>query len=107
MQIYADVTGRPMKISRSAQTCALGAAIAGAVVAGPEAGGYANFEEAQKNMTGLKSRVYTPDPAAHAVYEQLYELYRTLHDAFGTRQWQGNLAHVMKSLLDIRNRVRK
>ena len=34
MQIYADVTGRPMKISRSAQTCALGAAIAGAVVAG-------------------------------------------------------------------------
>jgi L-ribulokinase len=33
MQIYADVTGRPMKVSRSAQTCALGAAIAGAVVA--------------------------------------------------------------------------
>ena len=28
MQIYADVTGRPIKISRSAQTCALGAAIA-------------------------------------------------------------------------------
>jgi L-ribulokinase len=25
MQIYADVTGRPMKLSRSAQTCALGA----------------------------------------------------------------------------------
>jgi L-ribulokinase len=24
MQIYADVTGRPMKVSRSAQTCALG-----------------------------------------------------------------------------------
>src|ERR1039458_2147062 len=34
MQIYADVTGRPIKISRSGQTCALGAAIAGAVVAG-------------------------------------------------------------------------
>ena len=28
MQIYADVTGRPMKVSRSAQTCALGSAIA-------------------------------------------------------------------------------
>ncbi len=107
MQIYADVTGRPMKISRSAQTCALGAAIAGAVVAGPEAGGYASFEEAQKKMTGLKSRVYTPDVAAHAVYKDLYELYRTLHDAFGTRQWQGNLSHIMKSLLDIRNCVRK
>jgi len=34
MQIYADVTGRPMKLSRSAQTCALGSAIAAAVVAG-------------------------------------------------------------------------
>ena len=34
MQIYADVTGRPMKVSRSAQTCALGAAVAAAVVAG-------------------------------------------------------------------------
>ena len=34
MQIYADITGRPMKISRSAQTCALGSAIAAAVVAG-------------------------------------------------------------------------
>jgi L-ribulokinase len=107
MQIYADVTGRPMMISKSAQTCALGAAIAGAVVAGTEAGGYPNFVEAQKNMTGLKARVYTPDPAAHAVYKELYELYRTLHDAFGTSEWQGNLAHVMKNLLEIRNRVRK
>src|SRR5690348_6191478 len=34
MQIYADVTGRPMKVSRSAQTCALGSAVAGAVVCG-------------------------------------------------------------------------
>jgi L-ribulokinase len=107
MQIYADVTGRPMMISRSAQTCALGAAIAGAVVAGPAGGGYANFVEAQKKMTGLKSRMYTPDPAAHAVYQELFGLYRTLHDAFGTRQWQGNLGHIMKTLLDIRNRVRK
>ncbi|MDB6021348.1 MAG: araB, partial [Pedosphaera sp.] len=52
MQIYADVTGRPMKLSRSGQTCALGAAIAGAVVAGKKAGGYDSFAPAQAAMTG-------------------------------------------------------
>ena len=102
MQIYADVTGRPMKISRSAQTCALGAAIAGAVVAGV----HKDYASAQKAMTGLKPRVFHPNPAAHEVYQQLYPLYRTLHDAFGTRDWTGNLYDVMKTLLDIRNRAR-
>lgn len=103
MQIYADVTGRPMKVSRSAQTCALGAAIAGAVVAGV----YPNCEAAQKKMTGLQAKVYKPNPKAHAVYKELYALYKQLHDAFGTREWQGNLFNVMKQLIDIRTRVRR
>ncbi len=103
LQVYADVTGRPMKVSRSAQTCALGAAIAGAVVAGI----YPNVEAAQRAMTGLKPRVYRPDPNAHAIYQELYPLYRKLHDAFGTREWNGNLYDVMKTLIDIRSRVRR
>lgn len=103
MQIYADVTGRPMKVSRSAQTCALGAAIAGAVVTGA----YPNCEAAQRKMTGLKPRVFKPNPAAHAVYRELYALYKKLHDAFGTRDWSGNLHDVMKQLIAIRSRVRK
>jgi L-ribulokinase len=103
MQIYADVTGRPMKVSRSGQTCALGAAIAGAVAAGA----YPSCEAAQKGMTGLKPHSFRPNLAAHSVYEDLYSLYRQLHDAFGTREWQGNLYGIMKQLLDIRNRVRK
>jgi len=107
MQIYADVTGRPMKISRSGQTCALGAAIAGAVVAGEAAGGHASVTDAQKAMTGLKRRAFRPDPARHAVYKELYALYKQLHDAFGTRQWSGNLHNVMKQLLEIRNRARR
>ncbi len=106
MQIYADVTGRPMKVSRSAQTCALGAAIAGAVVAGKKAGGYDTYPEAQKAMTGLKPRVYKPNPKAHAVYSDLYLLYRRLHDAFGTTDWKGSLYEVMKQLIEIRSRAR-
>ena len=56
MQIYADVCNRPMKISRSPQTCALGAAIFGAVVGGA----YKKVEQAQRKMTGVKDTVYQP-----------------------------------------------
>ena len=103
MQIYADVTGRPMKVSRSAQTCALGSAIAAAVVAGA----HKNYAAAQKAMTGLKPRIFKPDPKAHAVYKELYTLYRQIHDAFGTKEWNGNLHGVMKRLIEIRSRARK
>ncbi len=103
MQIYADVTGRPMKVSRSAQTCALGSAIAAAVVAGA----HQNYATAQKKMTGLKSVVYKPNARAHATYRELYALYKQLHDAFGTKAGGGNLYAVMKRLIEIRSRVRK
>jgi L-ribulokinase len=106
MQIYADVTGRPMKISRSSQTCALGSAITGAVAAGKKAGGYDTILAAQNAMTGLQPRTYTPNPQAHAVYRQLYTLYRTLHDAFGMPANDAKLYHVMKTLLDIRTKAR-
>jgi L-ribulokinase len=102
MQTYADITGRPMKISRSAQTCALGSAIAAAVVAGA----HKDFATAQKKMTGLKPTVYKPNPKAHAVYKELYALYKQLHDAFGTKGWNGNLYGVMKKLIEIRSKAR-
>ena len=103
MQIYADVTGRPMKVSRSAQTCALGAAIAGAVVASA----HKDYASAQRAMTGLKPRIFTPNPKAHVAYQQLYLLYRKLYDAFGTTEWTGNLADVMKKLIEIRTEARQ
>jgi L-ribulokinase len=102
MQIYADVTGRPMKISRSAQTCALGSAIAAAVVAGA----HKDYSTAIKRMTGLKPKVFKPNVNAHATYSQLYALYKELHDAFGTKRWKGNLHGVMKELIEIRGKVR-
>ncbi|HEY3398812.1 MAG TPA: ribulokinase [Armatimonadota bacterium] len=105
MQIYADVTNRTMLVSRSAQTCALGAAIFGAVAAGPEAGGYATTEEAQAAMTGVKDLHYDPNPAAHERYMSLYALYKRLHDAFGVPGTTDDLSDVMKTLLDIKAEV--
>jgi len=105
MQIYADVTGREMKISRSAQSCALGACIAGAVVAGKNAGGYDNFPDAQASMCGIKEATYKPVLENHRVYQQLYALYKQLHDAFGLSDYSGKLANVMKELLDIKDSV--
>jgi L-ribulokinase len=91
-----------MKISRSAQTCALGAAMAGAVVAGV----HKDFPSAQKAMGALKPKVFQPDPKAHLVYEQLSALYKQLHDAFGVASWQGSLYRVMKELIEIRSSAR-
>jgi L-ribulokinase len=105
MQIYADVTGREMKISRSAQSCALGACIAGAVVAGKKAGGYDNFPDAQASMCGIKEATYKPIPENNRVYQKLYALYKQLHDAFGLPDCSGKLANVMKELLDIKDSV--
>jgi L-ribulokinase len=102
MQIYADVTGREMLISRSAQTCALGSAIAAAVVGGL----YRSVPEAQEKMCGLKETRYKPIPENQRAYQRLFRLYRDLHDAFGTKEWNGNLGHVMKQLIQIREEVR-
>ncbi len=105
MQIYADITGRPMKISRSDQTPALGAGIFAAVAAGKSAGGYDSVEEARNAITGI-GKVYLPNKEHHETYKKLYSLYGQLHDGFGTKQWNGNMYNVMKELCIIRDTVR-
>lgn len=102
MQIYADVTGRVIKTSRSGQTCALGAAIFGSVVGGA----HQDVGEAQAVMTGINDRVYAPNPEAQRIYAKVYRLYTSLHDAFGTTHWSGGLNGVMKELLQIQKEVR-
>ena len=107
MQIYADVTNRTMKISRSAQTPALGAAMFAAVAAGPEEGGHATAEAAQAAMGGLKEKHFVPIPANVKAYGKLFAIYKELHDIFGTEGYSGNLHHIMKDLLDLRDAVRE
>jgi L-ribulokinase len=97
MQIYADVTGRPFKVSASKQTPALGSAMFGAVAAGKPAGGYDSIFEAAKTMAHLKDKVYRPVAANQAVYDSLFAEYLQLHDFFGRG---GN--DVMKRLKKLR-----
>ena len=99
MQIYADIIGKPMKVSQSEQTCALGAAIFGAVAAGA-----GTWQELQSKVTAIREKVYHPIPENVAVYRELYALYRNVHDAFGVSDWSGKLSHVLTQLLDIRAR---
>jgi L-ribulokinase len=98
MQIYADVTGCVMQVAGSSQTCALGSAIAAAVLAGA----HPDFAAAEAAMTSLRPESYQPVAENRAVYDQLYVLYRELHDSFGGLTKSADLSHVMKSLLDIK-----
>lgn len=103
MQIYADVLNRPIKTSRSAQTCALGSAIMASVAAG----GHPNTLTAIAAMTGTKDEVYTPEPEAVKTYDQLYTIYGKLHDAFGIPGTTSDLSQVMKQLFTIQEGASK
>ncbi|MCX6944451.1 MAG: FGGY-family carbohydrate kinase [Opitutales bacterium] len=100
MQIYADVTGCTMLVSGSSQACALGAALSAAVLAGA----HPDFPTAQRRMTSLKKISYRPRPAAQRTYDQLYALYRQVHDAFGGLNRSADLSRVMKDLLALKAR---
>lgn len=97
MQIYADITGREIRIAASRQASALGAAIYAAVAAGSERGGYATAAEAGAHMARLLDTVYRPIPENQKIYDALYAEYRTLHDYFGRGE-----NDVMKRLLALR-----
>lgn len=102
MQIYADVTGCTMRVAGSLQACALGGAIAAAVLAKA----HPDFATAQRRMTRLKRVVYRPKAAHAKVYDQLYTLYRQLHDAFGGVEPAPSLARIMKDLISLKNSTR-
>lgn len=79
MQIYADVTNRPIKISGSPQAPALGAAIFGAYAGGC----FDDFGQAVDAMGKVKDIVYKPIEKNVTEYGKLYREYYVLHDYFG------------------------
>ncbi len=97
MQVYADITGLPIRIAASPQTCALGAAILGAVAAGKVQGGYDTPQEAAARMARFKDEIYRPSSERHQQYTALYTEYVKLHDYFGR-----GANNVMKRLREMR-----
>jgi L-ribulokinase len=74
MQIMADVLNQPIKVARCEQTCAFGAAMFAAVVAGV----YDKVEDAQKSMGQGFTEEYHPNPEMARFYEAKYREYRQL-----------------------------
>jgi len=101
MQIYADVTGREIKVTASTQTPALGSAMFGAVAAGKSAGGYDSIYEAARSMAHLKLETYQPIPENQEIYDKLFAEYLRLHDYFGRGE-----NDVMKTLKKIKAEVK-
>jgi L-ribulokinase len=79
MQIYADVTRRPLHVIGSEQGPALGAAIHAAVAAGA----YPDVFAASEAMGAVTRDAYVPDAARADGYDVLYGHYVRLHDHFG------------------------
>jgi L-ribulokinase len=102
MQIYADITGKHIKVAAAKQTPALGSAMFGAVAAGKAAGGYADIYEASRAMAHMRDEFYAPNLAHKGVYDRLYAEYQLLHDYFGRG---GN--DIMKRLKTIKANVRQ
>ncbi|MET8908972.1 ribulokinase [Micromonospora sp. NPDC004551] len=94
MQIYSDVTNRPLSLIGSAQGPALGSAIHAAVAAGA----YPDVYAASAAMGRVDRDTYRPDPDRARAYDALYAEYRSLHDHFG----RGG-SDVMSRLRAIRN----
>ncbi|MFO1497979.1 MAG: hypothetical protein U1G07_06220 [Verrucomicrobiota bacterium] len=46
----------------------------------------------KKKMTGLKPRVFKPNPKHSAIYGEIYPLYHLMHDAFGTTEGRASCA---------------
>ena len=74
MQVMSNVMGMPIRIHRSEQTCALGAAMFAATAAGL----HPNVETAMRVMGQGFDMEYKPQSAAVPIYKRRYERYRAL-----------------------------
>ncbi|HTP13546.1 MAG TPA: ribulokinase [Bacteroidota bacterium] len=76
MQVVSDVLDMSIRIPRSEQTCALGAAMCAATVAGL----YPTIEDAKKNMGQGFEKEYKPNPDNARKYRTVFARYAKLGD---------------------------
>jgi L-ribulokinase len=81
MQLTADITRRPVRVASSRQAPALGSAMFAAVAAGTAAGGYESIIDAAERMSRPSIAEFLPVEANAVVYDDLYQVYRDLHDS--------------------------
>jgi L-ribulokinase len=95
-QVYADVLNKPVLVPDGVPT-----SLGSGIFAFMAAGAFSSLEEAQKKMC-LPNKTYTPDPAAVAIYERLYPLFRTLYFALGSPNAEAaSVGHVLPELRKI------
>jgi len=74
MQMLADVINMPIRIHRSEQTCAVGAGMFAATVAGI----YNRVEDAMHAMGRGFDMEYVPNPEKAAIYSKRYTRFKNL-----------------------------
>lgn len=81
MQTLANILDMPIRVSKSEQTCALGASVFAATAAGI----YPSVEEAKKNVASNFEKEYTPDAKKAKAYQGMYERYKSFGEIIEKR----------------------
>jgi L-ribulokinase len=99
-QVYADVLGKPVLVPAGVPT-----SLGSAIIAQLAAGTFKTIEAAQKKLC-LEYTVISPRPAATAIYERLFALYRKAYFALGMRSAEAvPLGDILPELRKIANEV--
>lgn len=82
MQIYCNIIGRCISISKSKQSSAFGSAIYAATAVSQKRGGYDTLPQAASHMGGVSNRIYTPNLEHVERYNKIYNSYLTIKDFY-------------------------
>ncbi|MEN1967882.1 ribulokinase [Lentibacillus sp. N15] len=98
MQIYADVLNHSINVFSTEYAPAIGAAMLGATAAGKSSGGFDNVHDAVKQMQQPVLKTYHPIKKHVQIYEELFNIYKQLHNHFGYE-------NIMKKLKSVSTQI--